>query len=122
MEKTFNERVAEARQSVSPLAPKDAAALGNQGNVVFVDPRPAQAIADTTGLITGARNIPLDDIARGALPEDLDRRATHVITACQGGPMGAIAAHEFQKLGFAQVNYVDGGTQAWLDAGFTTSR
>lgn len=122
MEKTFSERVEEAKQAVSALTPQAAAALRETGNVVFVDPRPAQAIAKTTGLITGARNVVLDDIASGNLPADLDKASTHVVTACQGGPMGAVAAHEFRKRGFANVNYIDGGTQGWLDAGYPTSQ
>lgn len=122
MEKSFNDRVEEAKQVVSSLTPQQAASLRDSHDVVFVDPRPADAIAETTGLITGARNIQLDDIADGNLPPDLDKDATQVVTACQGGPMGAIAAHEFHKQGFANVHYVEGGTQGWLNAGFSTSR
>jgi len=122
MEKTFGERVADAKQAVAAITAQEAAALKQCGTVVFVDPRPAAAIADTTGIITDAHNVNLGDIAEGNVPATFDKTLTHVITACQGGPMGAIAAHEFHKLGFANVNYVDGGTQAWLEAGFPTSR
>jgi rhodanese-related sulfurtransferase len=122
MEKSFSERVEEAKQVISSLSPQEAATLKESNDVVFVDPRTALAIAETTGIITGARNIQLHDISGGNLPADLDKTSTHVITSCQGGPMGAVAAHEFRKRGFANVNYVDGGTQGWLNAGFHTSR
>jgi rhodanese-related sulfurtransferase len=36
--------------------------------------------------------------------------------------MAAVAAHELLKLGFSRVQYVDGGTQGWLDAGLPTTR
>jgi rhodanese-related sulfurtransferase len=45
-----------------------------------------------------------------------------VVTSCQAGPMAAIAAHALAKLGFSDVRYIDGGTQAWLDAGHETRR
>jgi rhodanese-related sulfurtransferase len=90
--------------------------------VVFLDPRPPEAIAASTGLIRGAKNVPLSDIVQGKLPPELRDNWTRVITACQAGPMGAIAAHELSKLGFSRVNYMQGGTQGWLDAGLPTDR
>ena len=123
MEKSFSERVAEAKAAVSSISAREAAAL-REGceEIVFVDPRPADAIAASTGLIPGARNIPLSDIAAGRLPPEFGGRHKRVITACQGGPMGAVAAHELTKLGYRRVSFIDGGTQAWLDAGLATVR
>lgn len=123
MSKSFGERVAEAKQAVSSVSAQEAANL-RQGcePVVFVDPRPADAIASTTGLIPGAKNVTLDDIARGNLPSELSDKYTRVFTSCQAGPMAAVAAHELSKLGFRRVRYVEGGTQAWLDAGLPTVR
>ena len=122
MAKTFQEKVSEAKAAVGAVSPQQAREQSGEGAIVFVDPRPADAIASTTGLIPGAHNIPLDDIAGGVLPEALSDRSTRVVAACQGGPMGAIAAHELVKLGYTDVRYLDGGTQAWLDAGFETQR
>jgi len=123
MEKTFSERVAEAKAAVPSLTAQEAAALRDGcEEVFFVDPRPAAAIAASTGLIPGARNVTLEDIAAGRLRPVLPGRLARVITACQGGPMGAIAAHELKKLGYARVSYIEGGTQAWLDAGLSTVR
>jgi rhodanese-related sulfurtransferase len=93
-----------------------------KSDVVFVDPRPASAIAATTGIIPGAHNVALSDIQDGNLPHVLNDRNVHVITSCQAGPMGARAAQELAKLGFARVNYVEGGTQGWIDAGLVTDR
>jgi len=123
MEKSFSERVAEAKAAVPCLSAREAAALRDGcEEVIFIDPRPAEAIAASTGLIPGARNIVLGDIASGHLPPDLADKWTRVVTTCQGGPMGAVAAHELKKRGYARVHFIDGGTQAWLDAGLSTVR
>ena len=123
MEKSFSERVSEARATVPSVSAREAAAL-REGceEVVFIDPRPAEAIAASTGRIPGACTIALGDIAAGRLPPQLADPWTRVITACQGGPMGAVAAHELSKRGFTRVSFIDGGTQAWLDAGLSTVR
>ena len=123
MSKSFGERVAEAKQAVSSISAQEAAMLREGCEpVVFVDPRPADAIASTTGLIPGAKNVTLGDIEAGNLPNELSSKHTRVFTSCQAGPMGAVAAHELSKLGYGRVQYVEGGTQAWLDAGFATER
>jgi rhodanese-related sulfurtransferase len=121
MEKSFSERVVEAKGTVSAVSAQRAHELSTSAGVAFVDPRP-DAAASSTGIIPGALNVTRDDIVGDKLPAALADRALHVITACQGGPMGAIAAHELSRRGFTRVNYVDGGTQGWLNAGFATDR
>lgn len=122
MEKSFSERVAEAKEAVPSVPPQEAAALMHGCEpVVFIDPRPAEAIA-ATGLIPGARPFALGDIVAGKLPPELADRWTRVVTACEAGPMGAVAAHELLKLGFKRVAYVEGGTRGWLAAGYATAR
>lgn len=123
MEKSFSERVAEAKAAVPSLSALEAAALRDGcEQVVFIDPRPAEAITASTGLIPGAHNVALGDIAAGRLPPELSDKWTRVVTACQGGAMGAVAAHELKQRGYARVSFIDGGTQAWLDAGLSTQR
>jgi rhodanese-related sulfurtransferase len=123
MEKSFSERVAEAKAAIPSLSAREAAALRDGcEEIVFIDPRPAEAIAASTGRIPGALNIVLGDIAAGRLPRQLADKWTRVVTACQGGPMGAVAAHELKKHGYERVSFIDGGTQAWLDSGLSTVR
>lgn len=93
-----------------------------RAGVEFVDPRPAEAIAATTGKIPGARLISLDDVEAGKLPPVFADRSLRVIATCQAGPMASRAADAFAKLGFARVNWIEGGTQAWVDAGHPTVR
>lgn len=122
MTKCFNTLVAEAQQAVPSITVEDAHDLHDKGMAVFVDPRPAEAIASTTGIIPGAVNVTLDTIEAGALPAGFEDRSMAVVTSCQAGPMAAIAAHVLAKLGFSDVRYIEGGTQAWLDAGHETRR
>jgi len=122
MTKCFNTRVAEAQAAVPSISASDAFELHGSGKAIFVDPRPAEAIAKTTGVIPGAVNLTLDEIECGELPNVFDDTSTQVITSCQAGPMGALAAQTFSRRGFSNVRYLAGGTQAWLDAGYATSR
>lgn len=124
MEKSFEERVAEARAEITAISPQEA----NQRRlsdpaILFIDPRDETDISATTGIIPGALNITLGDLSEKPvtdLPQELADQARTIITACQGGPMGALAAHALKKRGYNNVQYIDGGTQGWLDAGYTT--
>lgn len=124
--KSFDERVSEAVSSVQAVSPKEANELKTSDDtLLFIDPRSADDIISTTGIIPGALNVTLNDISDKSddeLPQELSSRSRTIITACQGGPMGAIAAHELQKRGYTSVFYINGGTQGWLDAGFVTAR
>ena len=124
MEKTFEQRVNEAKAAVSAVSPKEANELKLQNrDILFIDPRDEADIKSTTGIIPGALNVRLSDLSNTSydeLPVELSSRSREIITACQGGPMGALAAHELKKRGYHNVHFVDGGTQGWLDAGYST--
>lgn len=125
MEKSFDEKYADAKAAVSSVSPQQANALMEKyPDTVFIDPRDESDIKSTTGIIPGALNVPLNELSEKSnheLPEELASRSRHIIAACQGGPMGAIAAHALKQRGFDNVAFIDGGTQSWLDAGYTTA-
>jgi len=126
MEKSFKERVEEAKAAVPALSPQEASARkAAEPNTLFLDPRDIDDIRKTTGIIPGALNVSLKDLSESTddqLPESLRTRSRPIITACQGGPMGALAAHALQQRGFSNVAFIDGGTQGWLNAGYATVR
>lgn len=126
MEKSFKERVEEAKAAVPAVTPQEAnARKTSDPDTLFIDPRGAEDIRKTTGIIPGALNVSLKDLSETPddnLPEALASRSRPIITACQAGPMGALAAHALQQRGFDNVAFVDGGTQGWLDAGYATVR
>jgi len=126
MEKSFSERVAEAKAAVPAVSPKEASTRkAGDPETLFIDPRNPEDIRATTGLIPGALNVPLknlSEISDDRLPAELASRSRPIIAACEGGPMGALAAHALQQRGFHNVAFIDGGTQGWLNAGYATVR
>jgi len=123
MEKSFSERVAEAKANVPAVSAIEAnKSRETNPDILFIDPRDASDIQATTGIIPGALNVSLKDLAEADLPEVLASRSRSIITACQAGPMGALAAHALKQRGFSNVHYLEGGTQGWLDAGYATAR
>lgn len=125
MEKSFEQKFADAKAAVASVSPQQANALMEKyPDTIFIDPRDASDIKSTTGIIPGALNLPLNHLSETPdheLPEQLASHSRHIITACQGGPMGAIAAHALKQRGYNNVAFIDGGTQGWLDAGYTTA-
>ena len=93
MEKSFSERVAEAKAAVPAISPQAAKERKESDpGTLFLDPRDAAGIASSTGIIPGALNLPLGTLSESAdtdLPEALASRSRPIITACQAGPMGA---------------------------------
>lgn len=126
MEKSFSERVAEAKAEVAAVSPQAAKERRDSDpNTLFIDPRDAAGIRSSTGIIPGAFNYPLGKLSESPdaeLPEELASRSRPIITACQAGPMGALAAHALKKRGFTNVCFMDGGTQGWLNAGYPTDK
>jgi len=126
MEKTFSERVAEAKAAVASVSAQEAhMRMAQDPQTLFIDPRSPADVAATTGIIPGALNVTLkalSDAPDETLPRELASRSRPIITACQGGPMGALAAHVLKQRGFHNISFVDGGTQGWLDAGYATMR
>lgn len=108
--------------TTTPISVAEAQSYHGRAGVEFVDPRPIDAIVATTGKIPGARLVSIDDIEANNLPPVFADRSIRVVTTCQAGPMASRAAAAFAKLGFARVNWVEGGTQAWVDAGLPTVR
>jgi len=108
--------------AATPISVAEAQRFHGRAGVEFVDPRPAEAAAATTGKIPGARFITIGDVELGRLPPAFADRSLHVVTSCQAGPMASRAAAAFARLGFARVNWIEGGTQAWSDAGLPTIR
>lgn len=117
---SFEERVAEAEARVPSISPQ--AVKANEDDALLIDPRPAEMIRETTGLVTGAVNIPLAELEADDLPSALSDAARPVITVCGAGHMSAVAAHVLKRRGFRNVAWMAGGTQAWLEAGYPTIR
>ncbi|MCZ7545957.1 MAG: rhodanese-like domain-containing protein [Anaerolineae bacterium] len=128
MAKTFSQMVAEAMAEVPVISPEEAHRRMQQDpRTLVIDPRDAADIP-VTGIIPGAMNISYGALtyrADSELPPDwrepeLDDRSRPIITACQTGELGALAGKLLKDMGFTNVSILEGGTQAWKDAGFPT--
>ncbi len=78
----------------------------------LVDVRSSSEFA--TGHIPGAVNIPMDQIE--ARLQDLDRHLP-VVLICQAGKRARMTADLLETC-HRQVKVLEGGTNAWIDAGF----
>ena len=122
MAKTFMQMVKEAREEVGVISPADAKAQIDQDpNTRVIDVRQADDRAN--GAIPGALNIPLGLLAIKAdteLPvrdERLEDRDQPIIIACGPGGQGALGGKVLHDMGFTNVKILDGGTNAWEQAG-----
>lgn len=118
--KTVAQLVQEAKATIENLTPDQVQAELATGNIVLVDIRDANELAN--GTIPGAIHV-----SRGMLefhadpasplhkPElDPNRR---VILHCASGGRSALAVHTLRTLGYRNVAHLDGGFKAWQAAG-----
>jgi rhodanese-related sulfurtransferase len=88
--------------------------LGASPEARLVDVRePAEWAA--TGVPPGALLIPLAEVERRAPAELVRDKPVYLI--CKSGTRSRLAAETLIRLGFTEVYNVDGGIQAWLQAG-----
>ena len=70
-----------------------------------------------SGHIPGARSVPLEEFRSD--PERFLTQAKTLLFVCAKGVRSLAAAKIAERLGFANVYNMDGGTKAWSDAGFS---
>jgi rhodanese-related sulfurtransferase len=128
MAKTVMQMVGEAQTEVPGVEPEAVRRrLEEDPNTLVVDVRDLTN-RRATGMVEGAIAVSAGTLPFAAdteVPEAwrdprLQDRARPVITVCDLGPMSAIAAKTLKDMGFADVVYLKGGTQAWKNAGYPT--
>jgi rhodanese-related sulfurtransferase len=119
--KTIDELLSEVRERIDRVSPEEAAAEVS-GGALLVDIRSeSQRAAD--GVVPGAIYHP-----RNVLEWRLDPSSGHddpavggverrVIVMCDAGYASSLAADTLREIGFARAADLDGGFQAWRDAG-----
>ena len=128
MAKTFGHMVSEAEAEVPGISPEEAEGRrAADSRTLIVDVRD-YAARRASGMVAGA--IPISsgslpiaadtEVPEGWRDARLQDRSTPVITVCDLGPMSAIAAKTLKDMGFIDVSYIAGGTQARKDAGLPT--
>jgi rhodanese-related sulfurtransferase len=126
---TFTQMVEEAMAVVDGIEPLDVQQrLDQDPDALVVDVRDAAELP-STGLAIRGINISLGNLPVKAdleLPEEwrdlrLQDRSRHIITTCQSGENAARGAKLLKDMGFKNVAYMDGGMEAWKDAGLPIS-
>ena len=128
MAKTFNQMVAAAMAEVPVINPAEAhQRMQQEPSTLVIDPRDAADIP-ATGMVSGAMNISYGTLTWAADNEvgpecreaELEDRSRPIIMACESGELGALAAKLLLDMGFTNVSNLEGGTLAWIDAGYPT--
>ncbi|MEA2594388.1 MAG: hypothetical protein QOF01_857 [Thermomicrobiales bacterium] len=128
MAKTVMQMVGEAVAEVPGIGPEEARRRQQADpNTLIVDVRDLAnrrasgmvegAIAVSSGTLPFVADTEVPEEWRDPRPQD---RARPLITVCDLGPMSALAAKTLKDMGFSDVAYVEGGTQAWKDADLPT--
>jgi rhodanese-related sulfurtransferase len=105
--------LAEARSRLARLTPAEAWAAAQEG-AVLVDTRSPDEQREQGALIPGALVHPLSVVLwrLDGLP-----REARIVLVCRHGYSSSLAAAQLLDLGFVGATDVDGGVQAWLEAG-----
>jgi rhodanese-related sulfurtransferase len=128
--KTFSRMAEEAYQAVPTIKPADAQRRQKkEAELLVIDVRDAADIAQT-GTVPGAANISfgaLTYMADNEVPEAwrdprLADRSRPIITTCILGPLGALGGKLLRDMGFTNVQILEGGVQAWTDAGLPIAK
>ena len=72
--------------------------------------------------VPGARLMPLDELDAGAFLKQRGEADQPVYVLCQSGGRARKAIEKLQQAGFGGCVLVEGGTQAWIDAGLPVTR
>ena len=119
---TVDEMLARARARLKRVGPADAAAEVEEG-ALLIDIR-SDHQRERDGVVPGAIYFPRNVLEWRCDPDSdhrdpriggLDR---HVIVMCNEGYASSLAAATLQQMGFTRATDLDGGFQAWREAGF----
>jgi rhodanese-related sulfurtransferase len=72
--------------------------------------------------VPGAKLVPLDDLDPAAFLKQFGADDKLVYVLCQSGGRARKAVEKFRRAGFENCVLVEGGTQAWMDAGLPVVR
>ena len=125
MSQPIMDKVAAAKSAVPAIAPEEAVKLLGREDVLFVDVRDAEEVAQS-GQVAGALNV-----SRGMLEFRADdttpyhnpafSRDKTVILYCASGGRSALGGKALMEMGYAKVKNL-GGVKAWADSGLPVER
>ena len=116
----------EARARLARVGPDEAMRAAARG-AVMIDIR-SESQRERDGLIPGARVVPRNELEWRLDPDceycdpDLARPEAEVVVVCNQGYQSSLAAATLKDLGFERATDLDGGFQAWREAGLPVVR
>ena len=104
-------------KTISPAALSALLGAGSTHELLDVRTSPEYASAH----VPGAKLIPLDELNTETFLAQ-HRLGTPIYVLCQAGQRAAKAIEQFERAGCGDCVLVEGGTQAWIDAGLPVHR
>ena len=119
--RTVIQMVSEANEEVEEISVANALRLVEHENVLFIDVRDIREVAKT-GRVLGARHVPRGMLEMWIDPETPYHREFFAedrkfIFYCASAWRSALAAKTAQDMGLTPVAHLEGGINAWIDAG-----
>jgi len=108
-------------KTMNTITPTQLADLLNKGGskIELIDVRTPVEFREVH--IAQARNVPLDQLDANALRQSRSGEAP-LYVVCRSGSRGQMACEKLLAAGHANIVNIEGGTQAWLEAGFPVVR
>ena len=121
IKRTVEQMVADANKEVEEISINDAKALVGREDVLFIDIRDIRELAKP-GRVSGARHVPRGMLEMWIDPDTPYHREffaedKQFIFYCAGAWRSALAAKTAQDMGLMPVAHLEGGINAWIDAG-----
>ena len=109
-------------KNISRITPEELENLRKKGHPIkLIDVRSPAEYRECHA--TPARNVPLDSLDPHAIMESRNgSRETPRYFICQSGNRAQKACEKFDIMGHTQIVHVEGGTQAWQEAGLPVVR
>ena len=119
--RTVIQMVSEANEEVEEISVANALRLVEHENVLFIDVRDIREVAKT-GRVLGARHVPRGMLEMWIDPETPYHREFFAedrkfIFYCASAWRSALAAKTARDMGLTPVAHLEGGINAWIDAG-----
>ncbi len=106
---------------IATISAERLAELDGQGNVDVIDVRTPVEFREVRAVI--ARNVPLDSLDPHTVMKERNGTSEDTLyVMCRSGSRGAKACEQFTNAGYTNVVNVEGGTQAWDEAGLPVVR
>ena len=119
--RTVKQMVADANDHVEEISIAEAQHLVGRKDVLFIDVRDIREVAKT-GRLPGARHVPRGMLEMWIDPDtpyhrDFFAENKKFIFYCAGAWRSALAAQTAQGMGLSPVAHLEGGINAWIEAG-----